>query len=68
MEKNQKIYLAKFEVLSETKTGSLVNGFSAAIDAKLLSQLGGNPVFNGISCGQTNNCHSGNCVAGCGVK
>ena len=68
MEKNQKGYLAKFEVLSETKTGSLTNGYSTVIGIKgsSLSQYGGAASINGYKCQTTNNCSGGNCVSGCG--
>lgn len=62
MDKTNKTYLLKFEVLSESKTGNLVNGFSAAISVNETAATGG--LMPNIGC--TNNCNGGNCVAGCG--
>ena len=60
-----KSYLLKFEVLSESKAGNLVNGFSAAIG---VSDMGGQATLPGVNVGCTNNCSGGNCVPGCGTK
>jgi len=67
MEKKEKEYLKKFEVLSETKTGSLINGFSTAISLQgnALSVHGGR-VPDSVNSGCSNNCQGGNCAAGCG--
>ena len=62
MDKTSKSYLLKFEVLSESKSGNLVNGFSAAIGMSDASAMGG--MMPNLGC--TNNCNGGNCVAGCG--
>ena len=62
MDKTSKSYLLKFEVLSESKSGNLVNGFSAAIGMSDASALGG--MMPNLGC--TNNCEGGNCVKGCG--
>jgi hypothetical protein len=62
MDKTTKTYL-KFEILSESKAGNLVNGFSTAIG---VSDVGGRFPLPDINSGCTNNCQGGNCVPGCG--
>lgn len=59
-----KSYLLKFEVLSESKAGNLVNGFSAAIGMSDTSSIGGRLPTVNVGC--SNNCSGGNCVSGCG--
>jgi hypothetical protein len=67
MSKTDKSYLLKFEVLSESKSGNLVNGFSGAIGFNEVNSLGGEP-HNYLWCTTNNNCSGGNCVPGCGTK
>jgi hypothetical protein len=67
MSKTDKSYLLKFEVLSESKGGNLVNGFSGAIGMSEINVLGGEAT-NYIWCPTNNNCAGANCVAGCGEK
>lgn len=58
MEKGKKNNLSNFEKLTETPEGQLVGGFSATASNKLGA--------NGKMAAATNNCHGGNCAAGCG--
>jgi hypothetical protein len=67
MSKTDKSYLLKFEVLSESKGGNLVNGFSGAIGMSEINVLGGEAT-NYIWCPTNNNCSGANCVPGCGTK
>lgn len=61
MKDKKKDYLGKFEVLSETKSGSLVGGFSKAMSGGATVNREG----TNLIC--TNNCNGGNCVKGCGT-
>jgi len=67
MDKTNKSYLLKFEVLSESKSGNLVNGFSGVIGVNDANAMGGSG-FNLFGCTTNNNCAGGNCVPGCGTK
>ncbi|MFK6999872.1 hypothetical protein [Flavobacterium oreochromis] len=62
--KTEKFDLSKFETL-EINGETLKGGFSAALT---INAVGGllRDGDNYYKCGQTNNCQSGNCVAGCG--
>jgi len=54
MKKTQKKDFAKFEVLNESSQGSLIGGFSIALNAVISNAT------------ESNNCQGGNCVDGCG--
>ena len=62
--KNKKFDVTKFESL-ESKGEILKGGFSTAFTGGK-DGLSVDLEVNGYKCGQTNNCSSGNCVAGCG--
>ncbi|OWP83769.1 hypothetical protein BWK59_08800 [Flavobacterium davisii] len=63
--KTEKFDLSKFETL-EINGDTLKGGFSTALT---INGVGGmlKEGDNYYKCGQTNNCQSGNCVAGCGA-
>ena len=55
------INLIQFEILDESSTGILINGFSIALHnlSAGIDEAGTNDKCT------VNNCHGGNCIAGC---
>jgi hypothetical protein len=62
MKENKKVDFKNFEVLSESRNGNMIGGFSPIIIVASTSSF----YATNSECHVVNNCNGGNCASGCG--